>query len=186
MNQLSGKTIALIIAILFVLLSGIVGVGAVVRGLQEVREKGPDSDRPRTVSTTERTATVRKTATTKTTKKQTTKPPTRKADGSKVIYLTFDDGPSDNTLKILEILKKYVYRYNLSFFNYNMNMSYMMESEINSQAQIIENLIKKYAKIRFNRFWSEWGISKEELGMFAGALSMFIIPFALYIFGCMF
>ncbi len=28
-------------------------------------------------------------------------------NGNKVCYLTFDDGPSDNTLKILEILKKY-------------------------------------------------------------------------------
>ncbi len=28
-------------------------------------------------------------------------------DGSKVCYLTFDDGPSNNTLKILDILKRY-------------------------------------------------------------------------------
>lgn len=47
-------------------------------------------------------------------------------------------------------------------------------------------LIKKYAKIRFKRFWSEWGITKEELGMFVGALSVFVIPFTLYIVGCMF
>ena len=47
-------------------------------------------------------------------------------------------------------------------------------------------LIKKYAKIRFNRFWSEWGISKEELGMFVGALSIFVGLFAFYIVGCMF
>lgn len=47
-------------------------------------------------------------------------------------------------------------------------------------------LIKKYAKIRFNRFWGECGISKEELGMFVGALSVFAVPFILYIIGCMF
>lgn len=29
------------------------------------------------------------------------------ANGQKICYLTFDDGPSDNTLKILEILKEY-------------------------------------------------------------------------------
>ncbi|MCD7892830.1 MAG: polysaccharide deacetylase family protein [Erysipelotrichaceae bacterium] len=32
---------------------------------------------------------------------------TKKADGSKVVYLTFDDGPSSNTKKVLEILDKY-------------------------------------------------------------------------------
>ncbi|MCD7809826.1 MAG: polysaccharide deacetylase family protein [Erysipelotrichaceae bacterium] len=31
----------------------------------------------------------------------------QEADGSKVVYLTFDDGPSSNTKKILEVLDKY-------------------------------------------------------------------------------
>lgn len=48
------------------------------------------------------------------------------------------------------------------------------------------NLIKKYAKIRFHRFWKEWGITKEELEMFLGALLIFIISFGLYIVGCIF
>lgn len=43
------------------------------------------------------------------------------------------------------------------------------------------NLIKKYARIRLRRFWSEWGITKEELGMFVGALSAFLFPIALSI-----
>lgn len=30
-------------------------------------------------------------------------------------------------------------------------------------------LIKKYARIRFHRFWKEWGVTKEEVGMFVGA-----------------
>lgn len=48
-------------------------------------------------------------------------------------------------------------------------------------------LIKKYAKIRFKRWWKEWGINdNEELEMFIGALSVFIIPFLLCILGCMF
>ncbi len=42
-------------------------------------------------------------------------------------------------------------------------------------------LIKKYAKIRFERFWKEWGISKEEFGMFVGALSVIAIPVMLAI-----
>ena len=40
--------------------------------------------------------------------------------------------------------KVYEYRHNLSFLHYNMNMSYVMEAEIYSQGQIIEDLIKKY------------------------------------------
>ena len=47
-------------------------------------------------------------------------------------------------------------------------------------------LIKKYAKIRFRRFWNEWGISKEEALDFVGALSIFVMLFALYIIGCIF
>lgn len=40
--------------------------------------------------------------------KTTTKTPTSiPADGSKIVYLTFDDGPSSNTAKILDILSQY-------------------------------------------------------------------------------
>ena len=47
-------------------------------------------------------------------------------------------------------------------------------------------LIKKYVKIRFRRFWNEWGVSKEEALDLVGALSIFVGLFALYIVGCMF
>lgn len=47
-------------------------------------------------------------------------------------------------------------------------------------------LIKKYAKIRFRRFWNEWGVTKEEAIMFLGALSVFALPLALYTIGCLF
>lgn len=47
-------------------------------------------------------------------------------------------------------------------------------------------LIKKYAKIRFKRFWREWGISLEEFEMLLGAASVVILPFALYIIGYIF
>ena len=40
--------------------------------------------------------------------------------------------------------KVYEYRHNLPFLHYNMNMSYVMEAEIISQGEIIENLIKRY------------------------------------------
>ena len=58
MNQISGKTIALSIAILFVLLSGIVGVGAVVKGLQEVR--GETAATETVTATTEEKAATKK------------------------------------------------------------------------------------------------------------------------------
>ena len=35
-------------------------------------------------------------------------------------------------------------------------------------------LIKKYAKIRFERFWDEWGITKQEMLDFLGAVSVII------------
>lgn len=47
-------------------------------------------------------------------------------------------------------------------------------------------LIKKYAKIRFKRFWNEWGISKKEAVDFLGAISIFAGILALYIIGCAF
>lgn len=47
-------------------------------------------------------------------------------------------------------------------------------------------LIKKYAKIRFRRFWNEWGVSKEDAINFLGAMSIFVFIGALYFVGCMF
>lgn len=65
-----------------------------------------------TRTTTKRTTTKKSTtkkATTKrsTTKKATTRKTTQKADGTKVVYLTFDDGPGQYTDKLLGILKKH-------------------------------------------------------------------------------
>lgn len=47
-------------------------------------------------------------------------------------------------------------------------------------------MTKRKIKKALKRFWKEWGISKEELGMFVGALSLFSGFFALYMVGCMF
>ena len=33
-------------------------------------------------------------------------------------------------------------------------------------------LIKKYAKIRFKRFWSEWGITKNEFADFLASVAI--------------
>lgn len=43
-----------------------------------------------------------------------TTPQARQPDGRRVCYLTFDDGPSDKTLEILDILGKY--RVKATFF----------------------------------------------------------------------
>lgn len=60
-------------------------------------------------TTKKTTTTTKKTTTTKTTtrKTTTTKGTTAKADGSKVIYLTFDDGPGPYTDQLLSILDKH-------------------------------------------------------------------------------
>ena len=47
-------------------------------------------------------------------------------------------------------------------------------------------LIKKYAKIRFKRFWREWGITKEEFYILLTYTFMLILLFELYLIGCLF
>lgn len=42
-------------------------------------------------------------------------------------------------------------------------------------------LIKKYARIRFNRFWKEWGITKDEAMELLACISIFAFIFAMYI-----
>ena len=48
------------------------------------------------------------------------------------------------------------------------------------------NLIKKYAKIRFRRFWNEWGITKEQFVDLLGCISLFAFIYVAYIVGYMF
>ncbi len=48
---------------------------------------------------------------------------TTNADGSKVVYLTFDDGPSSNTPKVLEILARYNVK--ATFFVIGTNTAYL-------------------------------------------------------------
>lgn len=42
--------------------------------------------------------------------------------------------------------------------------------------------LKRGLKRKFQRFWKEWGITREELGMFLGAVSIIVLPFLLRIF----
>ena len=66
-------------------------------------------------------------------------------DGRRVCYLTFDDGPSANTLKILEILNRY--RIKATFFAKQLNISdsnmcSWRKNEINFNEDKINNLLK--------------------------------------------
>ncbi len=62
----------------------------------------------------------------------------------------------------------------------------MLKRVLNKEDYKKVMLIKKYAKIRFKRFWKEWGINKEEFEMFLGGLSIFGGVFALSILGYIF
>lgn len=158
MNRLSGKVIAIALALLFLLLASGASIALVLHGIQSVRsdenlsvsqeidqvkaereQKKADkaaekaskkttkkttrakptasttkkvSKAKPTASTTAKTKSSSKTTTKKktttTTKKKTEKP--KKNDpfaSSKIIYLTFDDGPYKYTDKLLEVLDKY-------------------------------------------------------------------------------
>lgn len=139
MKRPDGKTIAVIIALLFVAICAAVSVGVVIHGIhslsdektvsvsremaqareartkkkQETKAERPAKDvkttkRSTEKKTTKKTATTtKKTTTAKKTTKKSTKKTTVKADGSKVIYLTFDDGPGPYTDKLLDILDEY-------------------------------------------------------------------------------
>lgn len=128
MKRPDGKTIAVIVALLFVALSAAVSLGVVIHGIhsldrkdtasvsQEIEEakqareeKNRESKRKEKSETTTTKKSTKKKTERKTTKKTTkkTKKTTVKADGSKVIYLTFDDGPGPYTDQLLDILDEY-------------------------------------------------------------------------------
>ncbi|MBP5271989.1 MAG: polysaccharide deacetylase [Clostridia bacterium] len=162
MNRPSGGTIAVIIALIFVVASAIVSVGIILHGVHGLSEDskatlseelfGTKQEEMVTTSTTRATTTkttttkttpskktttektttkksttgkpaAKKTTTEKATTKKTTKKTTaQKADGSKVIYLTFDDGPGPYTDKLLGILEKYDVK--ATFFVTNVSPQY--------------------------------------------------------------
>lgn len=69
-----------------------------------------------------------------------------KPSGSKICYLTFDDGPSDNTLKILEILKKYNVK--ATFFVINTeNISYVRKISDDGHAIGLHSASHNYSQI---------------------------------------
>lgn len=98
-----GKTIAVIAALLFFTVSAAVGLGIVIHGIHVLN--GGDRNMERTVETTRATEAEKPDKAKKTT--TVSEKTTVKADGSKVIYLTFDDGPGPYTDKLLGILDKY-------------------------------------------------------------------------------
>lgn len=47
-------------------------------------------------------------------------------------------------------------------------------------------LIKKYAKIRFKRFWKEWGFSKRDMMDIVSIFGLLISLYCMYIIGSVF
>lgn len=64
-------------------------------------------------------------------------------------------------------------------------MERVLKSFLSKKDMYKIRLIKKYARIRFKRFWKEWGVTKEEAIEFLACISIFVFLFALYILGCM-
>lgn len=59
-----------------------------------------------------------------------------------------------------------------------------MKTLLSKEDRMKIKLIKKYARIRFRRFWNEWGVSKEEVISLLSCASIFGLLFVLYIIGC--
>ena len=62
----------------------------------------------------------------------------------------------------------------------------MLKKLLNKEDYKKVMLIKKYAKIRFRRFWKEWGISKEDFACLMGGFSLFGLLASVYILGYIF
>lgn len=193
MNQFSGKTLALSLAILFVILSGVVGAGAVFRGIRSVSVDEPaatvsrrQDEADRTAKTRKKPAATQKQTTTKkrtaktTTAKTTTKHTTQKADGSKVIYLTFDDGPGPYTDKLLGILDKYDVK--ATFFVTNCYPKYqtcIAKEARAGHAVAVHSYSHDYAKIYRSEsaYWSDFNKMNDIIKKQTGSLStMFRFP----------
>ncbi len=61
-----------------------------------------------------------------------------------------------------------------------------MKTLLSKEDQRKIRLIKKYAKIRFKRFWKEWGVSKEDVACLLGGFSLFGLVASVYILGYIF
>lgn len=128
MKRPDGKTIVVIAALLFVVICAAVSLGIVIHGIRTLGNDSAETTRSTTVAetttttkkttisrtekTTEKSTKQKKQSTKKTTaeatkKKKAKEPTTIKADGSRIIYLTFDDGPGPYTEQLLDILDRY-------------------------------------------------------------------------------
>ncbi len=90
-------------------------------------------------------AEVKKTVKKKTAKQNSPQPKYPKA--TKTCYLTFDDGPSKNTLKILKILKKYDAKATFFVIGTNSNLNYLKKIEKGGHAIGLHSNTHDYGKI---------------------------------------
>lgn len=107
MNRPSGGSIAVIVALVFVVASAIISVGVISHGVRNFSAESRSSVSEELLGTKTTEPTTEKKTTRTTKKEKTTRKTTQKADGTKVIYLTFDDGPGPYTEELLAVLDKY-------------------------------------------------------------------------------
>lgn len=61
-----------------------------------------------------------------------------------------------------------------------------MKTLLSKENQRKIRLIKKYAKIRFKRFWKEWGVNKEDIECLLGGFLLLGFVASTYILGYIF
>lgn len=102
----------------------------------------------------------------------TTAPPTTLPEGTKMMYLTFDDGPSTNTPKILKILSDYGAK--ATFFVIHHDESYYQQYLLDIIAQghalALHSYTHDYAKIysSTSAFWSDLTKLHDEVQQLTG------------------
>ncbi len=74
-------------------------------------------------------------------------PQSKYPPATKTCYLTFDDGPSDNTLEILKILKKYNAKATFFVIGTNSKLEYLTQIEKGGHAIGLHSNTHKYSKI---------------------------------------
>ncbi len=78
-------------------------------------------------------------------------PQSKYPPATKTCYLTFDDGPSDNTLEILKILKKYDAKATFFVIGTNSKLDYLTEIEKGGHAIGLHSNTHNYSKIYSSR-----------------------------------
>ena len=152
-----GKTIAVLAALLFFAVSAAVSMGVVFHGIH-ILNGGETRPKPTTPTVRTTTAGAKKTTGAKKPAAAGEKT-TVKADGSHVIYLTFDDGPGPYTEKLLGILDQYDVK--ATFFVTNVRPKYQtcIAKEVRAGHAVgVHSFSHEYRKIYRSEaaYWSDF------------------------------